>query len=37
MKALKRIGYKGWMTIEGSDKLTLQERNARLDLILEGR
>ncbi len=33
IKALDKIGYKGWMTIEGSGELTLQEKNERLDLI----
>ena len=32
-KALEKVGYKGWMTIEGSGELTLQEKNERLDLI----
>ena len=36
-KKLDKIGYKGWMTIEGSEKLTLHEKNERLDLILNGK
>ena len=35
-KALDRIGYNGWMTIEGSGKLSLEERSSRLDLIIAG-
>ncbi|MHC4214264.1 MAG: sugar phosphate isomerase/epimerase family protein [Planctomycetota bacterium] len=35
MAALRRIGYNGWMTIEESASLSLQERSKRLDLILE--
>jgi L-ribulose-5-phosphate 3-epimerase len=34
MAALRRVGYNGWMTIEGSVSLSLQERSKRLDLIL---
>jgi hexulose-6-phosphate isomerase len=34
---LEKIGYSGWMTIEGSGKLSLEERNRRLDLILAGK
>ncbi len=34
MAALRRIGYNGWMTIEGSVSLSLEERSKRLDLIL---
>jgi L-ribulose-5-phosphate 3-epimerase len=36
-KTLNKVGYKGWMTIEGSAKLTLQERSQRLDLIIDGK
>ena len=36
-KALKDIGYRGWMTIEGSEKLSMQERSRRLDLIIAGK
>jgi len=36
-KTLDKIGYKGWMTIEGSGKLTMQEKSERLDLILAGK
>jgi L-ribulose-5-phosphate 3-epimerase len=32
--ALRRVRYNGWMTIEGSVSLSLQERSKRLDLIL---
>ncbi len=34
MAALRRIRYNGWMTIEESVSLSLQERSRRLDLIL---
>jgi hexulose-6-phosphate isomerase len=37
MKALAKIGYRGWMTIEGSEKLSLAERSRRLDVILAGK
>jgi hexulose-6-phosphate isomerase len=33
-KALEKVGYKGWMTIEGNKKLSLQEKSKRLDLII---
>lgn len=36
-KMLGEVGYKGWMTIEGSGELTMQEKSERLDLILEGK
>ena len=36
-KELDKIGYNGWMTIEGSGKLSLEERNRRLDLIIAGK
>ena len=36
MKELDNIGYHGWMTIEGSGGLSMQERSRRLDLILAG-
>jgi len=36
IKALDKVGYKGWMTIEGSTKLSLIERSKRLDLIISG-
>ena len=36
-KELDNIGYNGWMTIEGSGKLSLEERNRRLDLIIAGK
>lgn len=36
-KTLDKIGYKGWMTIEGSGGLTMQEKSERLDLILAGK
>ncbi|MCE5267756.1 MAG: sugar phosphate isomerase/epimerase [Planctomycetaceae bacterium] len=35
-KALDKIGYNGWMTIEGGD-LSLQENSKRLDLIIAGK
>ncbi len=34
---LDKIGYNGWMTIEGSGGLSLEERNRRLDLIVAGK
>ena len=34
---LDKIGYNGWMTIEGSGGLSLEERNRRLDLIIAGK
>lgn len=36
-KALDEIGYSGWMTIEGSGGLSLEERSRRLDLIIAGK
>jgi hexulose-6-phosphate isomerase len=33
---LDNIGYNGWLTIEGSGGLSLEERNRRLDLIIVG-
>ena len=36
-EALDQIGYNGWMTIEGSGKLSLEERSKRLDLIIAGK
>jgi hexulose-6-phosphate isomerase len=36
-KELDKIGYNGWMTIEGSGGLSLEERNKRLDLIVAGK
>jgi L-ribulose-5-phosphate 3-epimerase len=35
-KALNRVGYHGWMTIEGGD-LSLVENSKRLDLIIAGK
>jgi hexulose-6-phosphate isomerase len=35
-QALDRVGYRGWMTIEGSEGLSLEERSRRLDLIIAG-
>ena len=37
MKTLEKVNYRGWMTIEGSEKLSLEERSRRLDLIIAGR
>jgi hexulose-6-phosphate isomerase len=34
---LDKIGYNGWMTIEGSGDLPLAEQNRRLDLIIAGK
>jgi len=36
-KALDAIGYNGWMTIEGSGGLPLEEKSKRLDLIHAGK
>ena len=36
-KALDDVGYAGWMTIEGSGDLSLQEQNRRLELIIAGK
>jgi L-ribulose-5-phosphate 3-epimerase len=36
-KALQHVGYDGWMTLEGSEKLSLAERSRRLDLIAAGK
>lgn len=36
-RELDKIGYKGWMTIEGSGGLSLEEKSRRLDLILAGK
>ena len=36
-RELDKIGYNGWMTIEGSGGLSLEERNKRLDLIIAGK
>ena len=35
--ALDKIGYSGWMTIEGSGKLSTPEKNKRLDMIVAGK
>jgi len=34
---LDKIGYNGWMTIEGSGGLSLDEKSKRLDLIIAGK
>ncbi len=36
-RELDKIGYNGWMTIEGSGGLSVEERSRRLDLILAGK
>ena len=36
-KALDAVGYNGWMTIEGSGGLSLEEKSKRLDLIHAGK
>ena len=36
-KELDKIGYNGWMTIEGSGGLSVQDRSKRLDLIIAGK
>ncbi len=33
---LEKIGYSGWVTLEGSGRLPLEEKNKRLDLIIAG-
>jgi len=37
IRALDRIGYDGWLTIEGSGGLSMDEQSRRLDLILAGK
>ena len=34
---LDAVGYSGWMTIEGSGSLSLEEQKRRLDLIIAGK
>jgi len=36
-QALEVVGYSGWLTIEGSGSLPMEERSKRLDLIIAGR
>lgn len=36
-KALDKIGYNGWLTIEGSRDLSAEEKGRRLDLIVAGK
>jgi hexulose-6-phosphate isomerase len=36
-REIDRIGYGGWMTIEGSGGLSLEEKSKRLDLIIGGK
>ena len=36
-QALESVNYSGWMTIEGSEDLSMEERNRRLDLIVAGK
>ncbi len=36
-RELERIEYSGWMTIEGSGGLSLEEQNRRLELIIAGK
>lgn len=36
-KCIDKIGYNGFMTIEGSGKLSLEERSKRLDAIIAGK
>jgi L-ribulose-5-phosphate 3-epimerase len=36
-QALDKIAYNGWMTIEGSDGLSIGEQSERLDLIIAGK
>ena len=35
-QALDAVGYNGWMTIEGSDGLSIDEQSQRLDMIIAG-
>jgi hexulose-6-phosphate isomerase len=35
--ALDRLDYNGWLTIEGSGGLSIQQKGERLDLILAGK
>lgn len=37
MDELDKVGYHGWMTIEGSNELPFNEQSRRLNLILEGK
>ena len=37
IQALDQVGYRGWLTIEGSDGLSIDEQSRRLDLILAGK
>ena len=37
IRALDQIGYDGWLTIEGSGGLSMDEQSRRLDLILAGK
>jgi len=36
-KELDKVGYNGWMTIEGSGGLSMAEKNKRLSLIVAGK
>jgi len=36
-KELDKIGYNGWMTIEGSGRLSMAEKSKRLGLIIAGK
>lgn len=36
-KALDEVGFNGWMTLEGSEGLSLTERSRRMDLIIAGK
>ena len=36
-KELDKVGYNGWMTIEGSGGLSMAEKSKRLDLIIAGK
>jgi len=37
VSALLKTDYRGWLTIEGSEALSLEEKSKRLDLIIAGR
>jgi hypothetical protein len=36
-QVLQSVNYSGWMTIEGSNSLSAEERNCWLDLLVQGR
>jgi hexulose-6-phosphate isomerase len=36
-QALERVGYNGWLTVEGSGEIPFAEQSRRLDLIIAGK